>query len=683
MENRKMEIAEFYKKVFSDFKLKEKLEEKVKKITNEEDFKKLIREEIVPLMKKFKVNFSEEDLLNYEKETLKEISDEILENVNGGASIKAILLTGGLLSMVLLGGAGLSASAMDNEPPALPEQKRIIQTSSNEQQQNNSNTDNSQNNGNNADKGDVSKSSKSEEKASVTESHQEGGANVSDSEVRSTEEEPPKISVSEEDAPETNNDTEKAKLKKAFIKELLKHNVDLVSLYDKNADGSFNNDNIAEEINALLNNKGPKPKISIEGVNLDQTNCDATNKCIKLATEVGETDVTFDEIRIFNLEKIRRAYGRNIERHQTGRWDVFKGQRFAGILSYEHSLLDPNKGLASTSVLVYNNTSKKNEEKNGLVQKLIVKTPFGNSELWVYYYIDNGVLVENNRMIYNKSSGKFLSYNEFIQKFREFSEEDGENISKAILDYLSIKLTDENDMVALNEGKSPLDMFNEKQEQYFVENPIAVANGNQAMSDLTAVLVFCENSYTRIMAGGKWERALLNAVINNPGNINNLMPCYWLSVTTNSEVPSARVFSRAVVKNLDWSLEDMQNFADGVSNTKSTRFRFYPPLKAHEKMETLGNLEFSDSSNEENQDPDAAVAEHKVESIVKIGEIAYTLSQKVKCADGINPGELIERKYKYLKPTVSKIDGENISMQPTISSSASTTASDAEEADKK
>ncbi len=113
VENKKREIAKFYEQIFLDAKLKERLEEKLKKIANEEDFRKLIREEIMPLMKKFKVNFSEEELLTYEEETLKKLSKEALANVSGGASIKSALLTGGLLSMALLGGVGLNSSIAD------------------------------------------------------------------------------------------------------------------------------------------------------------------------------------------------------------------------------------------------------------------------------------------------------------------------------------------------------------------------------------------------------------------------------------------------------------------------------------------------------------------------------------------------------------------------------------------
>ena len=113
VESNKREIAKFYEQVFSDTKLKEKLEEKAKAIVNEEDLKKLIQQEIVPLMKKYNVNFSEEELLSYEEETLKELSEEALESVSGGRGFAIKPLLGlGILSLSMFGGIGLEAFAV-------------------------------------------------------------------------------------------------------------------------------------------------------------------------------------------------------------------------------------------------------------------------------------------------------------------------------------------------------------------------------------------------------------------------------------------------------------------------------------------------------------------------------------------------------------------------------------------
>lgn len=105
--NKRKEIAEFYKQIFLDEKLKEKLREEAKKITNEEDLKKLIREEIMPLMRKYNVKFSEEELIDFEKETREELSDETLEGVSGGLSVNSSV-AGGILALALVAGGGMA-----------------------------------------------------------------------------------------------------------------------------------------------------------------------------------------------------------------------------------------------------------------------------------------------------------------------------------------------------------------------------------------------------------------------------------------------------------------------------------------------------------------------------------------------------------------------------------------------
>lgn len=137
MENKKREIAKFYKHIFSDEKLKERIGEKAKRIKNEEDLRKLIREEIIPLMKKFNVNFSEEELLEYEEKSLKELSEGDLEGISGGRGFllkPAVWIGGGILAMAALGGAGAIVSQSANaetDPPVT----RIIQDNSQFSQQ--------------------------------------------------------------------------------------------------------------------------------------------------------------------------------------------------------------------------------------------------------------------------------------------------------------------------------------------------------------------------------------------------------------------------------------------------------------------------------------------------------------------------------------------------------------------
>ncbi len=124
--NKRKEIAEFYKQIFLDEKLKEKLREEAKKITNEEDLRKLIREEIMPLMKKFKVNFLEEELLEFEKETREELSDEALEGVSGGLSVNSSV-AGGILALALVAGGGMALGQTTYAAETAPESSISMQ----------------------------------------------------------------------------------------------------------------------------------------------------------------------------------------------------------------------------------------------------------------------------------------------------------------------------------------------------------------------------------------------------------------------------------------------------------------------------------------------------------------------------------------------------------------------------
>ncbi len=146
----KREIAEFYEQIFSDTKLKEKIVEKAKAIVTEEDLKNLIQQEIVPLMKKYNVNFSEKELLEYEEESLKKLSRENLDNISGGVSVKSSLLAGGLLSVGLLSGVGLSPTtyAMQVETVSDAEQDQSG-TAGNSQHHDSNGNNNDNDNGNN------------------------------------------------------------------------------------------------------------------------------------------------------------------------------------------------------------------------------------------------------------------------------------------------------------------------------------------------------------------------------------------------------------------------------------------------------------------------------------------------------------------------------------------------------
>lgn len=98
MESKK--ISEFYKKLEQSGNLKPILKEKIQQIKNEEDLRKIIEDEIIPLSRKMGMNFTTDELMEYEKQVNKALSDTDLENISGGALSKDLFL-GGLVSLML------------------------------------------------------------------------------------------------------------------------------------------------------------------------------------------------------------------------------------------------------------------------------------------------------------------------------------------------------------------------------------------------------------------------------------------------------------------------------------------------------------------------------------------------------------------------------------------------------
>ena len=105
------EVKKFYKYLSRNTLLQKKLQEGLKNIHTEQDFKNFIKLEIIPLAKELNYKFTQEDLINYEKESLQHLTNEDLLNIAGGISPKSIILSGGLFSLALLGSGALSGTA--------------------------------------------------------------------------------------------------------------------------------------------------------------------------------------------------------------------------------------------------------------------------------------------------------------------------------------------------------------------------------------------------------------------------------------------------------------------------------------------------------------------------------------------------------------------------------------------
>ena len=105
-------IKKFYKYLAKHTELLEMIQKNLKNIHTEQELKNFIKLEVMPLAKKLNYKFTQEDLINYEKESLQHLTSEDLLNVAGGISPKSLILSGGLFSLVLLGSGALSGTTV-------------------------------------------------------------------------------------------------------------------------------------------------------------------------------------------------------------------------------------------------------------------------------------------------------------------------------------------------------------------------------------------------------------------------------------------------------------------------------------------------------------------------------------------------------------------------------------------
>ena len=111
----KIDIRNFYNNAVAQKEFNSDFWNDVKKISTEDELKAFIEEKVQPVAKKMGYGFSTRDLLNYEKQMARRITEQQLETVNGGVSAKN-LAWGGVFSLMALGagivGTTNSASAL-------------------------------------------------------------------------------------------------------------------------------------------------------------------------------------------------------------------------------------------------------------------------------------------------------------------------------------------------------------------------------------------------------------------------------------------------------------------------------------------------------------------------------------------------------------------------------------------
>lgn len=106
-------VYELYSKLMEDENIRSSLKSKAEKVKINQDLKEFIKNEILPIAEKMEINCTEEDILNYQNENTKRLKIKDLGDVNGGISAKSMLISGGIVSLVLLG-AGFNSGTQSH-----------------------------------------------------------------------------------------------------------------------------------------------------------------------------------------------------------------------------------------------------------------------------------------------------------------------------------------------------------------------------------------------------------------------------------------------------------------------------------------------------------------------------------------------------------------------------------------
>lgn len=116
----KYKIKEFYEKALIEGKFNSEFFKDLRKISTKVQLKNFIEENILPIAKEMGYDFSVEELLSYEIETVHKVNEHQLENISGGINAKNLALSG-IISLMALGagivGTTNLTSAMNEEKP--------------------------------------------------------------------------------------------------------------------------------------------------------------------------------------------------------------------------------------------------------------------------------------------------------------------------------------------------------------------------------------------------------------------------------------------------------------------------------------------------------------------------------------------------------------------------------------
>ena len=95
-------VSEFYKRAVEEKRFSEDFLAEAKSISSEDKLKKFFAEKVLPIAQNMGYDFTVDDLIAYERQVIRKISEEELENITGGASMKSISTA--VMSFLMLAG---------------------------------------------------------------------------------------------------------------------------------------------------------------------------------------------------------------------------------------------------------------------------------------------------------------------------------------------------------------------------------------------------------------------------------------------------------------------------------------------------------------------------------------------------------------------------------------------------
>lgn len=511
----KCKTKEFYEKALVEGKFNSKFFKDLRKISTKVQLKNFIEEKIMPIAKEMGYDFSVEELLTYEIETVHKVNEHQLENISGGITPKNLALSG-IISLMALGagivGTTSLTTAMDGDKPNEEDSSKLVEAMQSSLTRRSEGTPTTFV----ILTGELTKLLKeirSDFERSIENLHPEAQLILTE---RFNEFYEDSDIFIRKNISTTSAEVIKHQIVQKFndfkikiqaniqvndiirrVRETLGANID--SLEDPRA-----YDNALRNFDSLMT--------EITEVRLREFNCkifDTENpKEIQSAIEDFEKNIikAFNRATGFSLERIKGAQRRFMERKSNGIESFVISStkpKFAGPLNMSESIKGAPVKHINRSSGIY-----AGQEQN--VSWHDICTPFGKVILKVLYRDDKTTVLA--RLIVNAVNSDYaMSYKEIFRVLDNACIANPERIkyvAEEILRYLSTELTLEDVKYS-----DLLSRFNSKFESTAPSDAV-----NRAAATLCGTLMFCESCELRNPTGGKLERAFIRRVIKNIKN---------------------------------------------------------------------------------------------------------------------------------------------------------------------